>query len=212
MAHIQQFAAPRLPAAPTEYERQYADQLTNTLRLYFNQLDGVMQALTTNQGGSNLGFPYAEFQSEISQSTTANTATAITVSIQNHGNGIALLPASSSKVLVNVSGVYNLQYSVQMQNLDTAAQDASIWVRKNGVNETWSNSVFGLQARKSAGVASRLIASINYMITMLKGDYVELFWSPSIDTVTMPMYPATVGPDIPNTPSVILTLTFVSEA
>ena len=29
---------PRLPVAPQEYERQYQDQFTNILRLYFNQL------------------------------------------------------------------------------------------------------------------------------------------------------------------------------
>lgn len=31
--------APRLPAAPEAYTRTYQDQLTNLLRLYFNQLD-----------------------------------------------------------------------------------------------------------------------------------------------------------------------------
>lgn len=41
MANSPQFTAPRLPAAPTEYSQQYGDQLTNVLRLYFNQLDAV---------------------------------------------------------------------------------------------------------------------------------------------------------------------------
>jgi hypothetical protein len=31
--------APRLPVAPDVYDRAYQDQLTNLLRLYFNQLD-----------------------------------------------------------------------------------------------------------------------------------------------------------------------------
>jgi len=33
--------APRLPAAPEEYDQQFMQQLLNTLRLYFNQLDNA---------------------------------------------------------------------------------------------------------------------------------------------------------------------------
>lgn len=43
--------APRLPSAPVEYDRQYQEQLLNTLRLYFNQIDNfdnsVAQSVTT---------------------------------------------------------------------------------------------------------------------------------------------------------------------
>jgi hypothetical protein len=31
--------APSLPVGPLEYDQRYQDQLLNTLRLYFNQLD-----------------------------------------------------------------------------------------------------------------------------------------------------------------------------
>lgn len=37
--------APRLPSAPADYSQPYGDQLTNILRLYFNQLDNVIQEL-----------------------------------------------------------------------------------------------------------------------------------------------------------------------
>jgi hypothetical protein len=40
---------PSLPLAPTEYERQYQDQLNNVLRLYFNQLNNP-----GDMGGSTL--------------------------------------------------------------------------------------------------------------------------------------------------------------
>jgi hypothetical protein len=41
---------PRLPAAPEEYSAQYIDQLTNILRLYFNQLDNASPAVFASQG------------------------------------------------------------------------------------------------------------------------------------------------------------------
>lgn len=33
--------APNLPVATPEYQRQYQDQYSNVLRLYFNQLDSI---------------------------------------------------------------------------------------------------------------------------------------------------------------------------
>jgi len=45
---LSRVAAPNLPLAPTEYERRYFDQLTNTMRLYFNQLDKILGQLKAN--------------------------------------------------------------------------------------------------------------------------------------------------------------------
>ncbi len=50
-------AAPRLPSAPVEYDRQYQEQLLNALRLYFNQLDNFNAALSN--GGPP--FNYIDF-------------------------------------------------------------------------------------------------------------------------------------------------------
>jgi len=46
---INQVAAPNLPLAPADYNQQYADQLNNVLRLYFNRLDAILGQLKTNQ-------------------------------------------------------------------------------------------------------------------------------------------------------------------
>lgn len=40
--------APALPIAPTEYNRQYQDQLNNVLRIYFNTLDNFIAQLMAN--------------------------------------------------------------------------------------------------------------------------------------------------------------------
>ena len=45
---IQQVAAPNLPLAPTDYQRQYTDQLNDILRLYFNRLDAILAQLKTD--------------------------------------------------------------------------------------------------------------------------------------------------------------------
>ena len=46
---LNQVAAPNLPLAPTEYNRQYGDQLNNVLRLYFNRLDAILAQLRTDE-------------------------------------------------------------------------------------------------------------------------------------------------------------------
>ena len=48
--------SPSLPLPPDEYNRRYFDQLTNVLRLYFNQLDnpGPMGATSLNFNLNNL--------------------------------------------------------------------------------------------------------------------------------------------------------------
>jgi len=47
--------APRLPNAPPEYDQSYQDQLTNLLRLYFNQLDNNSPInIATQRIGANI--------------------------------------------------------------------------------------------------------------------------------------------------------------
>ena len=54
--------APNLPIAPVVYSQQYVDQLSNAMRLYFNQLDnftgGVIQVVT----GDGIVFPDGTLQ------------------------------------------------------------------------------------------------------------------------------------------------------
>jgi hypothetical protein len=45
---INQVASPNLPLSPFEYDRQYADQLNNVLRLYFNRVDAILNQLKTD--------------------------------------------------------------------------------------------------------------------------------------------------------------------
>jgi hypothetical protein len=40
-------AVPNLPLAPIEYDANYQEKLTNTLRLFFNQLNSVLTILTS---------------------------------------------------------------------------------------------------------------------------------------------------------------------
>jgi hypothetical protein len=201
-------AVPNLPLGTKEYEQRYQDQFTNILRLYFNQLRNSLNELLGGAGGKYIAFPYGAFSSYTSQSTTANTATLLTMSNTDFSNAVSL--QSGSKITVENAGIYNLQFSVQVQNLDNAPQDMYIWLSQNGTDIVGSTGVLGLPARKNPGDPSHDIKGWNYFLYMNANDYVQIYWSPTIATFTIPTYAASGTPTKPSTASVVATLSFVS--
>jgi hypothetical protein len=202
-------AVPNLPLAPKDYDSRYQEQLNNVLRLYFNQLRNFEQLFTTNTGGSFLRFPYGAFSSSLDQTTTANTATLMTLNTTDFANDVSI---SSSKITVATPGIYNLQFSAQFQNTDNAIQDISIWLRQNGIDIPGSTGFVSIPARKSAspGEEAHEIIGWNYYVSMKAGDYIELYWSTTLASVTIQYYPTSTSPTRPATQSVVATLSFVS--
>ena len=200
--------APNLPIGPLNYNQEYVNQLLNVLRLYFNQLDN-MGSLLAGQGGAFLNNPYGAFSSFVDQTTTANTATLMTLDTTDFANGVSI---SSSKITVDNPGIYNLQFSAQFQNTDNQIQDISIWLRKNTVDIVGSTGLVSIPARKSAsaGEEAHQITGWNYFVSMNAGDYIQIYWSTTLASVTIQTYAAGTGPVRPSTASVVATLSFVS--
>jgi len=198
---------PRLPSAPEQYNPQYQDQLNNILRLYFNQLQNFNQLFTTNTGGALLQFPYGAFSSDQDQTTTANTATLMTLNTTDFSNGGVTI--SSSKITTTTPGTYNLQFSTQFQNTDTAFQDVYIWLRQNGTDIPGSTGFVSI-ANRHAGTDGHAIVGWNYFIQMQANDYVEIYWSVPNTAVSIQHLAASGTPTKPSTQSVVVTLSFVS--
>lgn len=205
---LNKFRAPALPLAGQNYITTDEQQFRNVLRIYFNQLDNAFATLLDTGGGKFINFPYGAFSSGVSQSTTANTATLLTLNTTDFSNQVSI---SSSKITVANSGIYNLQFSVQVQNLDNAPQDVYIWLRQNGTDIVGSTGVIGMPARKSVGDPSHDIKGWNYFLSMAENDYVEIYWSTTNALVTIPYYAASGTPTKPATQSVVATLSFVSS-
>ena len=202
-------APPNLPLGPEQYARRYQDQFSNVLRLYFNQLRNSLSELFSDQGGRYISFPYGAFSSDQDQTTTANTATLMTLNTTDFANGVSI---DNSKITVANAGVYNLQFSAQFQNTDNQIQDISIWLRQNGVDIPGSTGLVSIPAHKSASVGQEAhqITGWNYFLSMNAGDYIQIYWSPTLASVTIQHYPTGVGPVRPSTQSVVATLSFVS--
>jgi hypothetical protein len=203
---------PRLPAAPNEYDPQFIEQYSNILRLYFNQLDNLTGTVLGESGGRFIRFPYGAFSSDQSQTTTANTATLITLNTTDFSNQVSI---SSSKITVANAGIYNLQFSVQLQNLSNAPQDTFIWLRQgndggSSADITGSAGKIGLPARKNPGDPFHSIIGWNYFLSMNANDYVQIYWSTASADVSIQYYAASGSPTKPSTQSVVATMSFVS--
>jgi hypothetical protein len=198
---------PRLPGAPLDYDPNYANQLNNVLRLYFNQLDNSFAALLDSGGGSYLRAPYGAFSDFTDQTTTANTATLMALGTTDFSNQVTI---SSSKITVQNAGIYNLQFSVQLESSSNAPQDVFIWLKQNGVDIVGSTGKVGLPARKSPGDPFHDIKGWNYFLSMEANDYVQIYWSTTSVDVSIQTYAASGTPTKPSTASVVATMSFVS--
>jgi hypothetical protein len=210
-------AVPNLPLPKDQFDKLYLNQLTNVLRLYFNQLNSavsdinlILGELETGGGGAVLNFPYGAFSSDADQTTTANTATLMTLNTTDFANQVSI---SSSKITAAIAGIYNLQFSTQFENTDNQIHDMSIWLRQNGTDIAGSTGFISIPARKSAsaGQEAHEIIGWNYYLRMNAGDYVEIYWSTTNASVTIQAYPTSISPTRPSTQSVVATLTFVSS-
>jgi hypothetical protein len=207
---LQTPATPDLPNPQDSYDRLTVAQTNAALRTFFLKLTNVLQTLASPRGGKYLNNPYGAFQDSTNQ-TAANTTTAyaITFDTTDYANGVTL--SNSSRLNVSQDGLYNIQFSVQLVNTTNASVDVDIWFRKNGTNIDKSNSRFGLAPRKSLGDPFHLIGAINFFVSLDTNDYVELMWRTSDVGAYIEHYAASSTPTRPSIPSVIATVTFVSN-
>jgi hypothetical protein len=149
-------------------------------------------------------------------SGTAGGVGAYVVSISQERTSFTITGTIQSSITVENSGIYNLQWSGQFQNTDNQIQDISVWLRKgstgNGTDIVGSSGLISIPARKSAslGEEAHNIIGWNYFLELQANEFVELWWSSTLDSVSLQYYAAATTPTRPSTASVIATLSFVS--
>ena len=196
--------APSLPFATVQYEQRYIDQLNNVLRLYFNQIDNVFKQILSVAGGSILSFPNGSFYLTTQQTIPViNTAYAIPFNNTAISNQVSI-GSPTSRIVVDVAGYYNFQFSAQLAKTAGSTMSAWVWPRVNGVNIADSNTKLQLTGSGS----SELVAAWNFVLPMNAGDYFELYWA--ADHVDVILKAEVANSFSPAIPPVILTATFVS--
>jgi hypothetical protein len=146
---------------------------------------------------------YAMYQDGFTQTIAAiNTGYPIKFRTMDLSNGVSVV--SDSRITFANTGIYNLQFSVQLENSDNQEHDVTIWLRKNGVDVAGSSGFVAVIA-KHGGVNGHTLPSWNYLLDVVAGEYYELVWSATSTSVTMPFYAA--GSPPPSTASAIFTVT-----
>ena len=214
MANVnQQLEVPSIPSlgfAPEAYEKRYFAENNSSLNGYFRRLISTLGALFGPRGGKFLNTPHGAFHDTTDQAATSTTAaTVVTFNTTDISNGVTL--SNSSRLNVADSGVFNIQFSIQLKNTDNDSHDVDIWFRKNGTNVDNSNSRYHPPARKSTGDPSHMIAALNFFIELNAGDYVEIMYKVGNLAVSLEHFAASSTPTRPAVPSVIATVSFVSN-
>lgn len=230
---MEDFKSPALPYPPNDYDRQYFDQLTKVLRIYFNQLD----SLTPNQafsyraeqfiGGLFSGYgrgiilPHIAASDSTDQIAGGNdTPTVVAWDTLDSGYGWTLNPPGSATA--DYAGIYKITYSLQFINTANAIHYVTVWLQVNGNDVPNSSTIFHVPARKSSspGEEGYLAAYSEVTFQVNAGDTIELYWAtdlagnPTTPTNGVYMFhdAAQVAPpyDRPAIPSAIGSITFVS--
>lgn len=142
---------------------------------------------------------YGQFYDTTTQTAAAaNTAYAITYNTTDLSYGVFLRPGNS-EIEIDTEGVYNFQFSVQLDKTSGGTASFWIWPRVNGVDVSNSASQIRIQ-----GNDAEIFSAANFFLDLKAGDYVQFMWAVS-DTSVQLQYFAAAAP-VPAIPSIILTV------
>lgn len=166
----------------------------------------VLTACSTCTGGlywTNASAPpvsspsYGEFSSTVDQTViTLNVGQPVTYNTVGLTNNFSLV--GNSQITAGVTGVYNLQFSIQLIVSTGGGGDIEIWLRKNGVNVPYTNTQFSVKNTNEAE-----FAALNLLTQMNAGDQVQLMWAANDIHLKLAAITPFAGPGIP---SVITTI------
>ena len=185
---------PNLPIALKEYDQRSTEQFNNVLRLYFNQVSNRI----------NAPVPHASYF----DTTTQTNPVANAVNLFRYNSVVSDYEVTrgtpTSKIYVANTGVYNFQFSAQLDKTGGSASAVYIWPRINGVNLPDSATKIVIN-----GPNDEIVPAWNFVLVLEARDYFELAWQ-AADTAVVVPYVAATG-NIPAIPSIILTVSWVSN-
>ena len=144
---------------------------------------------------------YGSFYDTTTQNAVGvNTYQPVTINTTDISNQVSI--ANSSHIVVANSGIYNIQFSLQIDKSQGSLAHVYIWLKKNGVDVPNSASEIAVQ-----GTASEAIAAWNFVVSASANDYYELMWSSTDDHIQIKA--RTASGVVPAIPSIILTVVSV---
>lgn len=140
----------------------------------------------------------AFYRRKVQAAAAINTAAAVEWEVATTQQGVTCA-VTSSEVYVDTAGLYDFQFSLQLDKAGGGAAMAWVWCRVNGVDVPWSNSRVRLKDNNS-----ETVAAWDFLLELNAGDRFELMWAVDDSALELTAFAATAF--APDTPSAILTV------
>jgi hypothetical protein len=139
---------------------------------------------------------------------TAGSSAALKIDAVTLTNGITCT-VPDSNVYFTDAGIYNIQFSAQLLNYANTDDNVYFWLRKNGADLPYTAGVEQVNPKHGSNPGATIVGW-NYVEQFAAGDRFELYWTSGTGNTVVATYPAGTTPVHPVSPSLILTVTFVS--
>ena len=167
---------------------------------------GITRSVYGSSGSSHAAGVYV---SEAQGVASASTALALPFDTTDTSNQVALDPADTSKIVFELPGYYNIQFSTQLINCTNPIDNVTFWFRKNTNDISFTGGVVSVPGKHAGGVGAAIV-SWNLVVDVNAGDNIQLMMASNSGNTVAGTYPPGTAPVRPASPSVILTATFVS--
>lgn len=160
---------------------------------------GITRGLAGSNGANHaIGAGVAQ-----AQITAAGVPTQVVLDETDLSNGVTLNPLTGDVTVAN-AGVYNLQFSVQIENFSNDVADTVVWFRVNG-NDIPKTASYMTTASIHGGSPGATIMTVNVFYTCAANDVLSLAWTSVLGQTAITSIPP-VGSTIPQSPGVIFTV------
>lgn len=166
--------------------------------LFVNVQGGVTKYTTLDSIAGHHSAHISLYSTATQSVTSPGVAKAVTFSNVWTNNNITL--SESSKIVFAKAGTYQLNFVAQLSNSDNAQHYGYFWIKYNGDNFPNSTTKMSVAARKSDGVPSAQLLTVNILgVAQNDNDFVQLFWTADSTLLTLQADTGTaVYPDIPS--------------
>jgi hypothetical protein len=187
-------------------------QLLAGANISLSPTNGLGQVTITSTGGSGgtgntATGSYGSFYSTQTQTNVAGTARSMSLNVTDITNGVSISGSTSpfnTYIKVQNPGVYDIQFSAQVDKTDSGTDEIWIWIRKNGTDISDSATSVELQ-----GNGAHYVAAWNFFVNAAANDYFQLMWYSTDANVRL--HAESAFGVVPGIPSLIVTANRVDQ-
>jgi hypothetical protein len=187
-------------------------QLLAGSNVILSPTNGLGQVTISSTGGgggtgNTATGSYGSFYDTTIQTNVASTARSMSLNTTDITNGVSISGSTNpynTYIKVANAGVYDIQFSAQVDKTDSGTDEIWIWIRKNGTDIPDSATSVQLQ-----GNGAHYVAAWNFFVNAAAGDYFQLMWySPDVN---VRLHAESAFGVVPGIPSLIVTANRVDQ-